>query len=442
LICRSTMSDVQEIKLNEDTELRIVVDEGEAIVELAEGRAEIFGSELEKHKKYTFQKGSRIAIFTYEGATVDVAGSGANSYTSDQTPMVIYLNTHAALEQIRKQAESDPSHRGPRIMLVGPTDVGKSTVCRILCNYSVRMGRSPILVDLDVGQGDISVPGTMGAIFINKMADIMEGFDCSRPLVFNFGATTPSENLPLYDLLVKELAEVINQRCAVNRDSNIGGVIINTCGWVHGDGYQCLVNAAEAFEVESVVVIDHERLYNDLKRDLPAFVKILHQPKSGGTETRSKEMRAATRSERIHRVSLPYPPSNPPIIPLQYFYGTSSSRLNPYTFEVNFSDIVLAKIGAEQLPESCLPFGAKVDDHNTKVIGVKPSSALLHNLLAISPSSSISQNVLKETVLGFVVVNEVNEEAQTLTIISPQQELPSSVLIVTSIKFVDDRTIH
>ncbi|KAF8357119.1 clpf-1, partial [Pristionchus pacificus] len=419
-------AEVQEKKLNEDTELRIVVNEGEAIVELVDGRAEIFGSELVKNKKYLFQKGSRIAIFTYEGATVDVVGSGVHSYTSDETPMVIYLNTHAALEQIRKVAECDPSHRGPRIMLVGPTDVGKSTVCRILCNYSVRMGRSPILVDLDVGQGEISVPGTMGAIFINKMADIMEGFDCSRPLVFNFGATTPSENLPLYDLLVKELAEVINQRCAVNRDSNIGGIIINTCGWVHGDGYQCLVSAAEAFEVESVVVIDHERLYNDLKRDLPSFVKILHQPKSGGTETRSKEMRAAMRSERIHR----------------YFYGTASSRLNPYTFEVNFSDVLLAKIGAEQLPESCLPFGAKIDDHNTKVVGVKPSSSLIHCLLAISPSTSISQNVLKETVLGFVVVNQVNDEAQTLTILSPQQELPSKVLIVTSIKFVDDRTIE
>ncbi|GMR42157.1 hypothetical protein PMAYCL1PPCAC_12352, partial [Pristionchus mayeri] len=421
-----TEAAVQEMKLSEDTELRIVVDEGEAIVELVDGRAEIFGSELEKNKKYAFQKGSRIAIFTYEGATVDVAGSGVNSYTSDQTPMVIYLNTHAAIEQIRKVAESDPSHRGPRIMLVGPTDVGKSTVCRILCNYSVRMGRSPILVDLDVGQGDIAVPGTMGAIFINKMADIMEGFDCSRPLVFNFGATTPSENLPLYDLLVKELAEVINQRCAVNRDSNIGGVIINTCGWVHGDGYQCLVNAAEAFEVESVVVIDHERLYNDLKRDLPSFVKILHQPKSGGTETRSKEMRASTRSERIHR----------------YFYGTTWSRLNPYTFEVNFSDVILAKIGAEQLPESCLPYGTKADDHNTKVVGLKPSASLIHTLLAISPSSALSQNVLKERALGFVVVNEVNEDALTLTILSPQPELPSKVLIVTSIKFVDDRTVH
>ena len=74
---------------------------------------------------------------------------------------VMYLNAHAALEQLRKKAETDNS-RGPVTMIVGPMDVGKSTVCRLLLNYAVRMGRRPIFVDLDVGQGQISVPGTIG----------------------------------------------------------------------------------------------------------------------------------------------------------------------------------------------------------------------------------------------------------------------------------------
>ncbi len=37
-------------------------------------------------------------------------------------------------------------------MLVGPTDVGKSTVCKILCSYAARMNKIPCLVDIDVGQ--------------------------------------------------------------------------------------------------------------------------------------------------------------------------------------------------------------------------------------------------------------------------------------------------
>ena len=37
-------------------------------------------------------------------------------------------------------------------MVVGPSDVGKSTVCKLLLNYAARMNRAPIYVDLDVGQ--------------------------------------------------------------------------------------------------------------------------------------------------------------------------------------------------------------------------------------------------------------------------------------------------
>lgn len=39
--------------------------------------------------------------------------------------------------------------------------------------------------DSVVVQGSISVPGTIGALFINKTADVVEGFDRSKPLVYN-----------------------------------------------------------------------------------------------------------------------------------------------------------------------------------------------------------------------------------------------------------------
>lgn len=39
--------------------------------------------------------------------------------------------------------------------------------------------------------------------------------------------------------------------------------------------YACLVKAAEQFEVDVVIVLDNERLYNELQRDLPSFVKVI-----------------------------------------------------------------------------------------------------------------------------------------------------------------------
>ncbi|VDK17876.1 unnamed protein product [Anisakis simplex] len=420
---------VQEFTLKEDNELRFEVASGsEVVLELIDGKGEIFGTELVLNKKYTFPQGSRVAVFTWSKATVELVGKTECAYVAEQTPMVIYLNTHAALEQLREHAESlglqKEEARGPALMIVGPTDVGKSTVCRLLCNYAVRVGRTPTFVDLDVGQGSISLPGTIGAHYIEKTADIVEGFEKKSPLVYHFGSLSPSANIVLYDLLVKELAETIAKRRKLSADANYGGVIINTCGWVKGEGYACLVNAAEQFEVDVVIVLDHERLYNELQRDLPSFVKILHQPKSGGVENRSREMRIAARNSSVHK----------------FFYGTRAKPLYPHSFELKFDEVILCKIGGEKLPAECLPYGMKVEDYRTKVVRVELSTALIHHILSLSHSSSLDQSVLTTNIMGFLVVTAVDMDKHTFTVLSPQPyPLPSKILILSEITFVDDK---
>ena len=38
------------------------------------------------------------------------------------------------------------------LQVVGPTDVGKSTLCRLLLNYAVRSNWTPTMIDLDIGK--------------------------------------------------------------------------------------------------------------------------------------------------------------------------------------------------------------------------------------------------------------------------------------------------
>lgn len=157
------LANIQEFKLESDSELRFEVESKneKVFLTLKSGLAEVFGTELVKGKQYEFAAGAKVAVFSWQGCTLELKGKTDVSYVAKETPMVMYLNCHAALEQLRIAAERD-NKRGPIAMVVGPCDVGKSTVCRILLNYAVRMGRRPILVDLDVGQGQISVPGTIG----------------------------------------------------------------------------------------------------------------------------------------------------------------------------------------------------------------------------------------------------------------------------------------
>jgi len=413
-------------RLEAEEELRVEVDCGKTdkvTVELKSGHAEIFGTELVINTRYQFTTGSKFAIFTYQGCTVLVTGKmEVDPYTSKETPMMIYLNTHAGLEQLRIKAEKDNA-RGPICMLVGPTDVGKSTVSQILLNYAVRLGRKPIFVDLDVGQGCVSVPGTIGAMLVERPASVEEGFSQNSPLVYHYGHTTPGHNNVLYKELVSRLADVVRERMKASRKADVSGVVINTCGWVQAEGYDHIKHIAQAFEIDVIIVLDQERVYNVLVKDMPNFVKVVLQPKSGGVVSRNKEQRAEGRDSRIK----------------QYFYGPRNN-LFPHSFEVNFSDIKdkLYKIGAPELPDSCLPLGMKITNNKTKLVAVNPNPRdLLNRILSVSFTSAV-EDVIMTNVAGFVVVTDVKMEEQKMMVLSPQpRPLPDTLLLLSDVQYVD-----
>jgi len=58
--------------------------------------------------------------------------------------MVSYINAHAALDKLRENAR-DKGVLGPRCMVVGPQDSGKSTLCKILASYGTRAGKGGLI---------------------------------------------------------------------------------------------------------------------------------------------------------------------------------------------------------------------------------------------------------------------------------------------------------
>lgn len=88
----------------------------------------------------------------------------------------------------------------------------------------------PLYVDLDVGQGHISIPGTIGAMAVERPADVEEGFSQVCPLAFHFGNKEPGSNPLLYNKLVTKLAQTVAEKMEANRQSkhcNINKFILN-----------------------------------------------------------------------------------------------------------------------------------------------------------------------------------------------------------------------
>lgn len=201
----------------------------------------------------------------------------------------------------------------------------------------------------------------------------------------------------------------------------MSGCVINTCGWVKGSGYHALVHAASAFEVDVVVVLDQERLYNELKRDLPHFVRTVLLPKSGGVVERSKDFRRECRDERIR----------------EYFYGFRGC-FYPHAFNVKFSDVKIYKVGAPTIPDSCLPLGMSQEDNQLKLVPVTPGRDMVHHLLSVSTAEGTEENLSETSVAGFIVVTSVDVEHQVFTVLSPApRPLPKNFLLIMDIRFMD-----
>jgi polyribonucleotide 5'-hydroxyl-kinase len=77
--------------------------------------------------------------------------------------MTAYANLHTAFEQMRvcalREIHGSPTSDDgsetmpdpPRVLVLGPENSGKTTVCKILTNYAVRAGQgwAPLLVNVD-----------------------------------------------------------------------------------------------------------------------------------------------------------------------------------------------------------------------------------------------------------------------------------------------------
>merc|ERR1712096_69863 len=184
------------------------------------------------------------------------------------------------LEQLRVKASrhfSDEKKRQliPKVVIVGPSDTGKSTLARYLTNFAVRCGRTPLLVDLDCGQNSLSVPGTIASILVERPANAVAGFETKGAIALHYGHISPVTNYKLYTQLLERMADIVHAKANNDEKANISGYVINTCGWAshNNASYNSLLQVIQAFEVNIVVVMDSERLFNDITKDRPEFIK-------------------------------------------------------------------------------------------------------------------------------------------------------------------------
>lgn len=238
----STASQTRNQDLAANTEYRFEVSFSRTLtVRLLSGTAEFFGTELGSSTTYRF-KGTKGAISTWHGCKLEIAGEVESEYVAEETTMMSCLNAHTALENLR-DAAVQRGEEGPRVLVLGPNDSGKTSFVRILTSYAVKMGRQPIVVNLDSRQGMLSMPGSLTVAAYSSIIDVEEGWGSSpisgpspipvkMPLTYHYGLPNPDKDEKIFRPLVTRMALAVSSRMEADKACRSAGMIIDSPGGI------------------------------------------------------------------------------------------------------------------------------------------------------------------------------------------------------------------
>ena len=116
------------------------------------------------------------------------------------------------------------------VLVIGATDVGKSTFCRFLIDRGVTSGLKVGFVDADVGQSQIGPPTTIGlkVVVPNDSMERLEEIDGDPDALYFVGWNSPERHL---------LQCVAGTRLMVDAALKTGAdlIVVDTTGYIEGD---------------------------------------------------------------------------------------------------------------------------------------------------------------------------------------------------------------
>jgi len=418
---------------------------------IQKGTCELNGIELAERTPYTFTDGGlKLALYTWHGCVIDFECdiNRAPYIANDTVCNTVYVNTHAQLEALRDTAQANGTE-GPRVLVCGPKDFGKTSIVKTLVAYAVKVGRVPMCVDLDPSDNWLTIPGTLSACPIRKVepeefATMGIPIDAT-PLTLWHGDAQPIPDL--FQAQVTAIAENIDKRLANDAWEQSSGIIVNTNGWIEDDGFKMLWHSILALRISVVLVVGHDSLYHMIQSELDKtdfVVKNIKIPRCDGTMMRSDDYKRLCQSRSMRR----------------YLYGGSKEvptngatkmprvdQLTPFLSYVKLSEIKLYKFSTMSLSKSLLPVAGTQATETIQADELSVEDASLNRkVLAVChpkaveryEASGLARDLCQSSVAGFCMVERVVIETGMMQVLCPcAGALPSLTFIVGNLTWIE-----
>lgn len=326
---------------------------------LVSGTAERDGTELALNVTYKL-RGIKSKILTWRGCELEFEPAGdfgeyvAEYMTPDETPQVSYLNLHFLLDGLRRDARARGA-TGPRVLIAGARDVGKTSLARTLAALAVKSGAQPVVVNTDPREGMLSLPGTLTAAVYATIMDLdgegtngwggtptsgPSGVPVKLPIAQYYGRQGALDDVQLYKELVSKLAGSATARMSGDADVKSSGMIIDTpgigsSGQIEAGNLDVLAHVVDEFSVNIIVVLGSSQLHAELQKRFAREKTTLGEPialvmldKSHGVVERDEGWMKTVQEASIK----------------EYFFGDSKRTLSPFTQQVDFDAVAIYRI--------------------------------------------------------------------------------------------------
>ncbi|KAK4166678.1 mRNA cleavage and polyadenylation factor CLP1 [Cladorrhinum sp. PSN259] len=392
------------------------------------GTAERDGTELALNRSYTFTR-TKSKLLTWTGCTIEVSGEfdsdGVVQYNSpEESSYLPILNTHFYLherrQQQQQQQQAGPANtRGPRVMICGGPNTGKSTIARTLVALATRAGSQPLFGNIDPRDGLLTLPGTVSAAVFGTIMDVEDpaggtgvtstpssgpsSVPVKLPMAYYFGREKVEDDVRLWMDLVSKLGSSVRAKFEEDADVKAGGLVLDTPAVELvslQEGVEGLIHAVREFAINVIIVLGSTEIYGELAGRLKdektthgESIGIVPLDKLDGVVDRDEMFLQANREASIK----------------EYFFGDSRRTLSPFTQSVGFDDVAIFKASDDD------------DDQQPALEQAEISEEMSHWTLAVMNASvnDPPETIQQAPVIGWVAIANVDEDKRRLRILSP-----------------------
>ena len=352
---------------------------------------------------------------------------------SIETP--VDINRENVYEEWEETLEAILSSGGTT-MIVGGTDVGKTTFTRLLVNRACSRGLKVALLDADVGQSEIGPPTCVGLAHIER--PIVSFLEASSHAIAFVGATSPANYASEHIVAVKKMAELAGERL----------LIIDTAGYIHGSGARRLAHLEfDLINPSHIVGLQRKSELNPILQGMrhrrhcqihtPSIPKIIGV-KPPAFRAQRRAMRFASYFQNSVERSFAFDEiamtgtwlcgGSPVAAHLFRFISETLGRANRL-FHAESAGTHLGLMMSQPIPPSSPELGLVMEQLKVKELSVTVAPRLKHLLLGLQDGNGKT--------LGLGVMTKLDFRRRTLSALTPI----SSASAVSCIRFGRHRTL-